>query len=63
MLSGEQVIAFFGAKRVENMINAEDVLPLPVNYWRIETSAEGDTCYMMVNLPPIEEEQEPTLSM
>lgn len=63
MLSGEQVIAFFGAKRVENMINAEDILSLPVNYWRIETSAEGDTCYMMVNLPPIEEEQEPTLSM
>lgn len=63
LLSGEQVIAFHGAKRVENMINAEDLLSLPVNYWRIETSAEGDTCYMMVNLPPIEEEQNPTMLM
>lgn len=63
LLNGEPVIAYLGTRRVETMINAGDLLSLPVNYWRTEKSPEGDTCYMMVDLPPIDEEQGPSISM
>lgn len=62
LLKGKSITGHLGFSGTEHSIEAEDLLPLPVEYWRQEDE-ESESCYAMVGMPSLVEDQGPTISM
>ena len=62
LLKGIPITGHLGFSGTEHSIEADDLLPLPVEYWGQE-GEESESCYALVGMPIVEENQEPTITM
>jgi len=63
LLNGKAISGFLGFGDPHHTIDAEDLLPLPLESWVLENNEGSDCCHALVGMPIVEENQAPTITM